>query len=328
MGRKGYYFVAAVALTAAWTGCVSLKDDGSSVPDAETLTDGGAEAESGNVSAEGGIDSDALSSDADQSPRTIEPTNLKLWLAADQGVTCVSGRVTKWADGSPNHDDATLEHNQLGSECQLTQGAHVVHGVDLPYFSAPSTGNLVDETLDVDLTFLASNDYTIFAVERRWADYENGSLNDEMVLGTMVPPAYEGVIGANCPVANITLQLGYIYYNGATQLVLDQWCNGISSSVVRVTDGPSPLSQESAQFDRTRGHEVWVGGVPASDDPDTNALANADEGAVGSALTRATAVGVDPRFRGDIAELVVYDSALSSGERQAVEAYLKRRWGY
>ena len=198
-----------------------------------------------------------------------------------------------------------------------------------PYFSAPTNGNIVDETMDVDLTYLVGTDYTIFVVERRWADYENGSVNDEMVIGTMVPAAYDDVIGANCPVANITLQLGYIYYNGITQVILDQWCNGAPSSVVRAgTGGAQPLSQETAQLDRTRGHEVWVGGVPAAADPDVNPLANADEGAVGSALTRSTTVGVDPRFRGDIAEIVVYDSALGSSDREAVEGYLKRRWGY
>jgi hypothetical protein len=329
--RRTVALLAATGGIAVWAACLDLKDDamGRSNVDPIAKADAAADVGSDGAATDGGLEASGPSSDAQVSPLTIAGPDLRLWLKADQGVACVSGRVTRWADQSVNHDDATLDHDQLGPQCQISQDPHVVQGTDLPYFSAPLNGNVVDETLDVDLSYLTGADYTIFAVERRWADYESGSLNDEMVLGTMVPIAYDGIIGANCPVANITLQLGYIYYNGPTQLVLDQWCNAVSSAIAGIgASGSRPLSQETAQFDRTRGHEVWLGGVPAAADANVNPLANADEGAVGSALTRSTAVGVDPRFRGDIAEIVVYSVALNSDDRQAVERYLAERWVY
>jgi hypothetical protein len=66
--------------------------------------------------------------------------------------------------------------------------------------------------------------------------------------------------------------------------------------------------------------------VPVAIDSDTSPLSTASDGAIGRALVQTTILGVDPRFRGDIAEVIVYDTALSDSDRAAVDTYLTNRW--
>lgn len=274
--------------------------------------------------------------DAAPSPLTIASSNLRLWLTADVGLECVSGRLTKWLDQSGNHRDATLQQSppQLGPQCGGDGGTHAVHGVDLPYFSAPPNGNVVDETLDVDLTFLVNSEYTIFAVERRWADYPNLTKNaSELFFGTTVPIAIEEAGAAYwCgprPV-NETLQMGYVYYTGPPVFAVNQGCTeGLSVSASGVsTPPPGPLREWTTRLDGVLGHELWTAGAAVSLNANTEPLVYAAGGSIGRASLRTTGIGWDERFRGDVAEIVVYGAALSDADRASVEAYLKRHWQY
>jgi hypothetical protein len=312
------------------------RGDGSMADDGTTSNDS-----SGSTPDAAGDGGDAASRDA-SSPSTVAPDHLRLWLNASVGVACedasdASGtsRVTRWIDQSGRGDDATLARGQLGPQCHVAPMAHAVHGVDLPYFSAPQTGNVVDETLDVDLSFLAGSDYSIFVVERRWADYPDGAvLRGEFFLGTTVRPEEEGYAAA-CPtptsmigVVNEALQLGYTYYQGSPTIVFDQACNGLARPVASVPDPPpSMLREETFVLDSTRGRALWIQGFPVAAAPNTVPLAYAGGGAIGRALIATIAIGAEPRYRGDIAEVVVYDAALESAERGAVEAYLMAHWG-
>jgi hypothetical protein len=238
--------------------------------------------------------------------------------------------VTTWADQSANHDDATLKKGQLGPRCQIAGNPHSVKGVDLPYFSAPdadASPNVLDETLDVDLSFLAENDYTFFTVERRWAD---GMANDqELIFGTSMPVAVEAMALTQCvPITtNNALAFGYVYYRTPLSIVLDQDCNSLYAIAQPVPVGsPSPPSEHAGQFNAALGHEIWENGVPVALDNEKSPLSTASDGAIGRALVQTTVLGVDPRFRGDIAEVIVYDTALSEGDRAAVDTYLMNRW--
>ena len=76
------------------------------------------------------------------------------------------------------------------------------------------------------------------------------------------------------------------------------------------------------------GAGIWTNGAAIQVDPDTTALKRATGGAIGRAVAMTTAAAVDWRFRGDIAEIIVYDSALSDGDWSLVRGYLKSHWNY
>jgi hypothetical protein len=275
-------------------------------------------------------------------PTAIAPSHLRLWLNAEIGITCMSstpndaaapGRVVVWADQSGHHDDASLTQvpQQLGPQCRVA--GHRVKSVDLPYFSAPQNGNVVDETLDVDLTFLKGSDYTIFVVERRWADYgADASSQSEFVVGTTMPLTVE-MAGfsnwCNPNPANELVAIGYSYYTGGPQLLLSQGCGPIGNTIGAVpTTPPSLLAEETGRLDQAAGRELWVNGSPFAADINTSPLSYAGGGAIGRAVAVTTAFGSDNRFRGDVAEVVVYDAALSDADRTTVEAYLQAHWSY
>jgi hypothetical protein len=275
--------------------------------------------------------------DGAPTPSGIQTSHLRLWLSADVGVTCTPqgpdsggiGRVTAWADKAGHGDDATLQHGQLGPQCSVP--GHAVNGVALPYFSAPHNGNVIDETLDVDLSFLVGTDYTIFVAERRWADYAGGVYNGlEEIIGTTMPAAVEAQNPTSCSqvAANLVLDFGYRYGDSLPNIVLDQWCdNPINAPVAPVpATPPAPLTVDTALFDRSRGREVWANGIALVSNAATRPLAYASGGALGRALYLTTLSGNDTRFRGDIAEVVVYDAALENADRAKVESYLKRHW--
>jgi hypothetical protein len=120
--------------------------DGGTAPDVPDDATGG---ESSDRS-QGEIESDIVAVDSQLAVRS----RLQLWLTADVGIMCASGRVTRWADQSGHGRDATLQMGQLGPLCQVTPQVHTANGWSLPYFSAPVSStapNIVDETLDVDL---------------------------------------------------------------------------------------------------------------------------------------------------------------------------------
>ena len=241
--------------------------------------------------------------------------------------------MSSWVDQSGHGNNATLQHGQLGPQCSKAASLHGVGGVELPDLSAPKNGNIVDETLDVDLSFLAGSNYTVFAVERRWADYPDGdSLNMEQVLGTTMRPDVEAQNPTQCGVypADLMLGFGYRYNDVAATFVFDQWCDDeiVVSAAPVSNPPPASLTEETAMFDGARGHELWINGTPMAANANQNPLFYAGGGAIGRALVQTTLSGQDPRFRGDIAEVLVYDSALEDVDRLAVESNLKQHWGY
>jgi hypothetical protein len=127
---------------------------------------------------------------------------------------------------------------------------------------------------------------------------------------------------------DICLYVGYVYYNGPPNLVLDQSCNTLFDPVAPVpTQGPIAAGEETLLFDPTRGHEIWTNGSAVAVNDDVNALKLAAGGSIGRAGNDTAAAAI-ARFRGDIAEIVVYDTALENTERLAVESYLKNQWKY
>jgi hypothetical protein len=248
----------------------------------------------------------------------------RLWLTADLGLICDQGRVTRWRDLSGNGNDATLKLGQLGPRCQLSTAPHVVNGIDIPFFSAPiDRSNLIDETLDVDLGFLAQNDYTIFVVERRWKDLG-------FILGTTAPD--QTVL--NCQDTtdqDEALQFGYVDYGSGNplSLVIDQTCDGVRATVLPVpVPPPARLGYDTTRFGVSFGHQIWIDGSLLINSENLRVpLKVAQGGAIGRAFVNLASTGLDSRFIGDIAEVIVFDTALVDEDRITMEQYLKAHWG-
>jgi hypothetical protein len=265
---------------------------------------------------------------APPTPATIESSHLRLWLNAEVGVDCKDQRVSAWADLSPDHRDATLQHGQLGPQCQVSPTPHIVNGVDLPYFSGPETADAgaLDETLDVDLGFLQGSNYTLFVVERRSVD--DNSVNEaEFVLGTTLQTP-DGQAPGICPSSQDTaLAIGYVYYHGGPQFVEDQSCTANYGDAPLVNRAQvNRLVEHGVRFDSTQGHQLWMKGTLLQADTWTFSLTAAQGGAIGRAFLDSYTATQDQRFKGDIAEVIIYDTALSDADLIAVEAYLQRHW--
>jgi hypothetical protein len=250
--------------------------------------------------------------------------HLQAWLTADKGVVCANGEVTTWLDESGKHRDA-VKGSHLGPKCPTT--LHRLAGMNLPYFSAPGTSApFVDETLDVDLAFLAGTDYTIFVVERRWADRTPTSGQNEMLIGTDLPTD----VNATCPSAGDQISLGYGYYDGFPTLGFESVCYmPFSGTRGRVPDAsalpPSPAVVDMLRLSQNveASPTVWQNGVKVNGGAASGGPAS---GFVGGSIGRAFGTHTDNRFQGDIAEVVIFDAGLTDLDVQQMNAYFKAHW--
>jgi hypothetical protein len=289
------------------------------LPHCTPLRAGDIPVDGGSVPAEAG---DIASLPPDQ----VAPGRLQLWLRGDVGVDCSTGaprHVSRWADQSGSGRDA-MPHGYNGPQCG---SGRTIHGVDVPYFSAPGTESFLEQTLDVDLSFVANSSYTVFAVERRTVDRRG---NGAWILGTIVPSP----ISAGCPPATegIALQFGYMPVNSSTDytinFTIDHTCQAFSTPVPNATHLGS-ASLDVVTFDLERGTvTTWINGSLGAFGSHARPVTIARGGAIGRAVyPNGFAQQVDPRFIGEIAEIVAFNEALPEAERVAVQAYLAQRWG-
>jgi hypothetical protein len=254
----------------------------------------------------------------------VASEHLQLWLTADKGVDCVSGEVTIWSDQSGKHRDA-VKGAHKGPQCPAT--LHALAGANLPYFSAPGTAPpFNDETLDIGLAFLAGTDYTIFVVERRWADRTPASQQNEELIGTDLPTD----INPTCPSAGDQIDLGYAYYDGFPTLGYESVCyQPYTGTRGRVPDAaglpPSPTAVDMLRLAQNVGASptVWQNGVQVNGGA---ASGGPGSGFVGGSIGRAFGVDADNRFQGDIAEVVIFDAGLADADVQQMLAYFKAHW--
>jgi hypothetical protein len=256
----------------------------------------------------------------------------QLWLTADQGLECSGGTATAWTDLSPQHRAVTavtaapgLDGEpvgaHLGPSCNVP--GHTLNGVAVPYFGDPADGPpYVNGTLDVDLSFLSGSPFTIFVVERRWAPPRLvGQAN--FYLGTLLPPG-------GTP-SYSTLQVGFVSYNPCPELVIDLLFDGALNVTSPVpATGPAPAEIDAFRSDGEKPGQVWVDGVAQTNGALTSGVLSKTYepyqvfGSVGRALYLDQ---LDARFDGDIAEILVFDTALGDPDRAIVERYLEQHWG-
>jgi hypothetical protein len=201
----------------------------------------------------------------------------------------------------------------------------------VPYFDSPGL-DLLEGTLDVDLSFLANASYSIFVVERRTKD--RAGSDSDWILGTLLPPMFNSnacspTDGGPSPQGR-ALQFGYTYYthsNNPWHFTLDPTC-AVASIPVPDANQLRAATIGVAVFDqKTALEQLWADGTETSA-ATGHVLTYAEGGAVGRAIyPNGFPSGGETRYQGNIAEIVVFDTAVADADRIAVQAYLAEAWG-
>lgn len=237
------------------------------------------------------------------------PTDSTVWLRADVGVTTVDGKVTSWADQSGHGYNAT-QSTEIWQPSLITDG---ING--LPVIRFNDTHLLSTENIS-----LTSTDFSVFIVAK-----VNSAADAYQYLLT-----YTDSPGKVTPVVDG----GFFLYNGGNA--------GAGASLRMVRPGIS---------DRSVTVENWMGGnTPKIGEFDFSSTANSFLAVNGEKVGETASpfgttlqieklhIGAEwgyntesgqPRLglRGDIAEILIYDRALTEAERYQVLNYLGDRYG-
>ncbi|MEI6674564.1 MAG: autotransporter-associated beta strand repeat-containing protein [Verrucomicrobiota bacterium] len=224
-------------------------------------------------------------------------TNLGLWLDATNLALVNGASVSTWKDLSSNNRNATAGT----APTYVTSNTAFNH---LPTVHFNGSG----QYLNVDLTFLANTSYTIFAVTA-----QNSSNAPAYFLGNST--------NGQGP-SNTILQCGW---RGPTSLQLGQYGNDLSGTVPGYT-GAEVASLYGGKFDPSTGHYLYSNDTQLNSNASTTALSSSNSGTVGKVQLK-TGAGTQYYFNGDIAEILVYNTALTDAQRQSVDSYLNTKWG-
>jgi hypothetical protein len=223
----------------------------------------------------------------------VDPTSiggLKLWLKADALALADGTAVSSWTDSSGLGNNAT-------------QGT----GANQPIFKTSILNSLPIIRFDGTNSFLThalsvSADCTIFLVMKR-----TGGPNTYQVPFVAIPPStsYHPIVVAH----------------GTAGTDLWGTNNGASTEVYG-----SAATTFKVFTMRLASNVVSLFGNGATENAGTSLVGYYSGDATDRRFVGSTS-GAANRFGGDIAEIIVYDSALSTTNQQNVERYLGQRWG-
>ncbi len=250
-------------------------------------------------------------------PSTVHGDKLALWLAADFGVTCVSGRVTSWQDRGGWALPVVPVTGKTGPRC----GVDSIAGRDALFFDRPGSDDL-DGVLTVDLNLpLKGTDYTVFVVERRQSN------TDGYILGTggggscADDSYYAYRFGYTTSAAPPSFVAGpYAYDNVGDNGCLDPF---IPYGPYSASD---PAALEIEVFGQRMGHSLAINGAAALTNTDENPIVMLPPAFIGRAFDAPTLSLHHSRYLGDVAEIVIYSAVLTDDERTQVTSYLQQRW--
>jgi hypothetical protein len=220
-----------------------------------------------------------------------------VWLRADAGISALDGgAVLHWSDQSGNGNDAVWD----------VSGTHFeqppIYDATNPAVEGESTVRFeAQNALEIDLTWLTGADYTIIVVNGR----DRLGLANFYIAGDTVGD-------------NRNLVLGYEQIDLLRQAHFNNDLDAIVESYV----GIEVWSLDTFRFEQAVGRDLYHNGTHVAQDDNSIALiAN-----TGSTLGHFRAI---PGFwfQGDLAEVVIYDRALTSTERFFIEAELGGRYG-
>ncbi len=226
-------------------------------------------------------------------------SGLQLWFKADAGVSTSGSNVIGWADQSGNgHDASTI----AGTPVLLSSGSGI-NG--LPAIRFNNTGGNV-ETCYLTTSFDPS----------AWAGMTVIYVNRTAASGTL--PIYNGVLGWHVPGARWAFNCG----SNADPTQALGWAGAGANVNLGSTAGitNSQLVIEAYRYDKSNWNMSGTfthGPIPDTSFP-TGAISTAWIGTNDYAATQSTS---------DIAEILVYDHALSDADLALVNTYLNARYG-
>ncbi|HMB96224.1 MAG TPA: hypothetical protein VKK61_09320 [Tepidisphaeraceae bacterium] len=235
----------------------------------------------------------------------IPTGNLAMWLKADAGTTVSSSALTSWADQSGNGHNATPDTNSAA----ITLASNEINGLPAVQFNGSS------QWMDIAGQVLTSQQFTVFAVatdtggdgiatfREIFSNWTPGNGAQSIFLGTT------GNLAQTTRAARFTDDLGGANDPNTPQLGVGQ----VPNNTTIVLSGESTASDATAYLDGTALGDR--GSALTTRDP-TTAYALGSQGTGGIEL-----------WQGDIAEVIVYNSALSDADRNTVTLYLEQKYG-
>ena len=240
-----------------------------------------------------------------QSSRVNSLKGLILWLEPTSEASFSSAEavdaatISSWNDINPQE---TKKNNATQTGASSLRPTYVEKGINnLPVLRFDGS----TDYLNFDGASLINSNYTIFVVEKK--EDVAADVNGLFIGGT------------NPTAANTALHLGYRTPAIAT-ITQDHYSNMLNySPPMGFTKTPTI---HSFWFSTSGGKKYWNNGgvTPEKSEPtQTAALISYDGPRIANCFTV-------HYYKGDIAEIIMFNRALSEKDRQSVESYLSKKW--
>jgi endoglucanase len=222
----------------------------------------------------------------------------QLWLDASDAasLTLSNGVVTAWADKSGNANNAFAGIGPVAATNNNLYAGSLGAGRVIR-FDGTST------YLNVNLNSLNGKPYTIIALE-----VDGGKAGGNNYF-----------IGNTGNATDQALHMGYPDGSGTT-FRLGQWADDLTyTGLVNSVTTPRLWS---GKLDTTSGHFLYLNGTLVTNFGSTAKVTGAmASGHIGAAFDTTSSL-----YHGDLAEVLVYNRALSDPERRQAESYLSNKW--
>lgn len=239
-------------------------------------------------------------------PWTPAELTTAVWLdAADAATITLNGSsVSQWNDKSGNG----VHVSQASASQQPTYSASGLNGKGVLTFDG-SNDNLLNNTLPA----AGLSTTTFIAVFR----YISGGASEDVPMAIGAAGAYQRVRGM------------YRYGNGTTQGYVGWGAELLSSSLSCDIGGDHHLWSVVQNSLTAPQITLWRDGSIDSGSPRslTGNLQTTDQGICIAQLRQAVVYGYNYATNMSLAEVLVFGSALSTGNRQKCEGYLAHKWG-
>ena len=262
-------------------------------------------------------------------PSGIADGHLQLWLRGDHGVDCANiddgQHVSRWRDLSDRHNDAVAPAGTKGPQCGSAAGT--LGGRRVIRFTADPT-RPTEGHLEVDLSALVNKPFTIAIVEQR----SNMPRASSWLLGSRLPVRDFVMCMDGNPNEGRGLRFGYV----GIYLFATTWgpmCD-VKVTVPLLATSPTFMVLTYAP---TVGLALSVNGAPPKLAPG-GGLTHVMTGFIGRAYQPLSPPDagpddggvplptVDDRYKGQLAEVVIFDVAVDGEQRGRLESYLRETW--
>jgi len=224
-------------------------------------------------------------------------SGLSLWLKADAGVTLSGSNVTAWADQSGNGKNA------VGADTLPTLQSNAINGLPAIRFNniSPDTSKFV-----ISSSFNLKNSSAFVVVRQLSFDNEY--------------PRYLSFPSLNDLDYNADDGLAVLFNNGVPQLQITS--NTIDTIIVDATAN-NVFALASYKIDNNGNINLFYNGT--SEATNQNSSMESQNG-LSEIYIGQSSNFITEGLYGDIAEIVMYSRAVTTQERQQVEAYLNTKY--